>query len=71
MVYYGLKVIAGGQDCARGRCIKTTTKLLERALRLAPLVRGARTVAHGSEGAADEKTYRGVAVYTRRVYADR
>jgi hypothetical protein len=36
MVYYGLKVIAGGQDCARGRCIKTTTKLLERALRLVP-----------------------------------
>lgn len=36
MLYYGLKVIASGQDCARGRCIKTTTKLLERALRLAP-----------------------------------
>jgi len=36
MVYYGLKVIAAGQDCAQGRCIKTTTKLLERALKLAP-----------------------------------
>lgn len=36
MVYYGVKVVAGGQDCPQGRCIKTTAKLLERALRLAP-----------------------------------
>jgi len=36
IIYYGVKVIAGGQDCPRGRCIKTTAKLLERALRLAP-----------------------------------
>jgi hypothetical protein len=36
MVYYGVKVVASGQDCPRGRCIKTTAKLLERALRLAP-----------------------------------
>ncbi|MFN3803601.1 MAG: hypothetical protein ACK4SY_00935 [Pyrobaculum sp.] len=36
MVYYSTKVIAAGQDCPSGRCIKTTAKLLERALRLAP-----------------------------------
>ncbi|MEM1597751.1 MAG: hypothetical protein QXP31_05625 [Pyrobaculum sp.] len=35
LLYYFVKVVASGQDCG-GRCIKTTTKLVERALRLAP-----------------------------------
>lgn len=36
MVYYAVRVAATGQDCPQGRCIKTTAKLLERALRMAP-----------------------------------
>lgn len=36
MVYYAVKVLASGQDCPQGRCIKTTVKLLERALKLVP-----------------------------------
>lgn len=36
MIYYAVKAISTGQDCSSGRCIKTTAKLLERALRIAP-----------------------------------
>ncbi|MCX8137274.1 hypothetical protein [Pyrobaculum aerophilum] len=36
MLYYSVKVIASGKDCPEGKCVKTTTKLIERALRLAP-----------------------------------
>lgn len=36
MIYYAVKAVALGQDCAEGKCIKTTTKLLERALKAAP-----------------------------------
>ena len=35
LIYYAVKVAAAGQDCG-GKCIKTTTKLVERALRMVP-----------------------------------
>ncbi|MGC8993929.1 MAG: hypothetical protein ACP5J0_00910 [Pyrobaculum sp.] len=36
MLYYAVKVVAAGRDCPKGQCVKTTTKLLERTLRLTP-----------------------------------
>ncbi|MEZ0319049.1 MAG: hypothetical protein ABWK05_03520 [Pyrobaculum sp.] len=35
LLYYSVKVVASGQDCG-GKCVRTTTKLVERALRMAP-----------------------------------
>lgn len=36
LVYYSIKVVSMGGDCPQSRCVKTTAKMLERALKLAP-----------------------------------
>ncbi len=36
LIYYMVKAVATGDDCPPGKCVKTTTKLVEKALRMAP-----------------------------------
>ncbi|MEM4437137.1 MAG: hypothetical protein QW680_00625 [Pyrobaculum sp.] len=36
LLYYSTKVVAAGRDCPKTKCVKTTTKVIERALKLAP-----------------------------------